>query len=109
MNDRPSVEPTGASATVKDCWTVIGVHGDASCPELQRHVHCRNCPVFSAGARRLLDRDAPVDDLARWTSHFAQPKPLDALNTQTIVLFRIGREWLALPTPCVTEVANLLP
>jgi chemotaxis-related protein WspD len=109
MNNRPSVEPSASSAIVKDCWTTIGVHGDASCPELRRHVHCRNCPVFSAGAMRLLDREAPADDLARWTSHFAQPKAVDELQTHSIVVFRIGREWLALPTPCVTEVVNRLP
>ena len=58
---------------------------------------------------QLLDTDAPAEDLARWTSHFAQPKHVKALDTQSIVIFRVGQEWLALPTPCVTEVSNLLP
>jgi chemotaxis-related protein WspD len=91
------------------CWTTIGVQGDASCPELEQHVHCRNCPVYSAGAMHLLDAALPVDDLASRTTQFAQPKPVKELNTQSIVIFRVGTEWLALPTACVAEVANLLP
>ena len=31
-----------------DCWEQeIGVNGNASCSELARHIHCRNCPVYS--------------------------------------------------------------
>ncbi len=91
------------------CWTTIGVRGDASCPELKQYVHCHNCPVYSAGAMQLLDRDLPLEDRARWTGQIARPKPVKELDTQSIVIFRVGSEWLALPTPCVTEVANLLP
>ena len=39
-----------ARAGLNDCWNKIGVRGDGSCPELARHVHCRNCPVYSASA-----------------------------------------------------------
>src|ERR1700681_4659459 len=91
------------------CWTTIGVRGDASCPELKQYVHCHNCPVYSAGAMQLLGRDLPLEDRARWTGQIARPKPVKELDTQSIVIFRVGSEWLALPTPCVTEVANLLP
>ncbi len=35
---------------IDDCWNRIGVRGDGSCPELKRHIHCRNCPVYSAAA-----------------------------------------------------------
>jgi chemotaxis-related protein WspD len=94
---------------MKAFWTTIGVRGDASCPELKQYVHCHNCPVYSAGAMQLLDGDLPVDDLARWTSQIALPKPVKELHTQSVVIFRVGSEWLALPTPCVTEVANPLP
>ena len=36
------------------CWNQIGVQGDATCPELPKVVHCRNCPVYAAGGRALL-------------------------------------------------------
>ena len=92
-----------------DCWTTIGVRGDQSCPELRQYVHCRNCPVYSAGALRVLDGDAPADYLAQQTDHFAQSKAAAELATQTVVIFRVGVEWLALPASCVKEVAELLP
>src|SRR4029077_5730556 len=44
----PAARPDGAAMmpalVVDDCWNRIGVRGDASCPELKHHVHCRNCP-----------------------------------------------------------------
>jgi chemotaxis-related protein WspD len=99
-------EPTGAH--VDDCWNKIGVRGDGSCPQLEEHVHCRNCPVYFAGAVALLDRPAPSDYLADWTNHFAEPKQAQEAETQSVVIFRIGGEWLGLPTQVVSEVTNAL-
>lgn len=96
-------------AIVNDCWNRIGVHGDRSCPELTKHVHCRNCPVYTAEAAELLDGDAPAAYLAEWTSHFAEPKRADDGATRSVVIFRVASEWLALPTSVVVEVANVLP
>ncbi len=96
-------------AGVDDCWNSIGVHGDRSCHELITCVHCRNCPVFAAGAVGLLDGALPASQVAEWTDHFAQPKDRADVGAQSVVIFRIGAEWLALPAPVVMEVANLLP
>jgi chemotaxis-related protein WspD len=97
-------EPAGAH--VDDCWNKIGVRGDGSCPQLEEHVHCRNCPVYFAGAVALLDRPAPSDYLEEWTNHFAEPKQAQEAETHSAVIFRIGAEWLALPTRVVSEVTN---
>jgi chemotaxis-related protein WspD len=91
------------------CWNTIGVHGDGSCPELERYVHCRNCPVYAQAAMELLGGEAPAGYREQWTAHFATPKSAEDGETQTILIFRIGAEWLALPVPVVTEVANLRP
>lgn len=109
MVDDPNSVTGSSPASVDACWTSIGVRGDASCPELKQHVHCHNCPVYSAGAMRVLDSEAPADDLARWTSQVAQPNHVKEPNTQSIVIFRVGSEWLALPSRSVKEVAGLLP
>jgi chemotaxis-related protein WspD len=109
MGDSAAAAPGAAPATLNTCWTTIGVRGDGSCPELQRHVHCRNCPVYSAGAMQLLDANAPADYLAQWTRHVGQSKEIQEQNTESIVIFRVGSEWLALPTPTVTEVTTPLP
>jgi len=104
-HDTERTEPSGLNT----CWTSIGIHGDASCPDLRQHVHCRNCPVYSAAATRLLDADAPAGYVAAWTRHIAQPKPLKERDTLSVVIFRVGSEWFALPTACVTEVVNVVP
>jgi chemotaxis-related protein WspD len=109
MNERTDASRRLDRTIINDCWNRIGVRGDRSCPELTVHVHCRNCPVYSAGAAELLEGDPPADYLARWTRHFAQPAPTEDIETRSIVIFRIGSEWLALPASVVVEVANVLP
>ena len=47
--------------------------------------------------------------LRRWTRHFAEPKPIEERDTQSVLVFRVGPEWLALASACVAEVAALLP
>ena len=109
MNNDPNTTRSSFPAVVRACWSTIGVRGDGSCPELKQYVHCHNCPVYSAGAMQVLDGEAPDDDIARRTSHFARPEHLKEPDTQSIVIFRVGSEWLALPAACVTGGANLRP
>jgi chemotaxis-related protein WspD len=94
-------------AAVDDCWNKIGVHGDASCPELMRHAHCRNCPVYSATALTLLDRDLPAEHLSEWTEHFAQAKSIAQPDTESAIIFRVGAELFAFSTLVLDEVAEL--
>lgn len=94
--------------TLHDCWNRIGVRGDRSCPELQRHVHCRNCPVHSTSAKQLLQREAPAGYLADATAHYASEPRRDAADRSALV-FRIGPEWLALPCSLLDEVAESRP
>src|SRR4051812_31477298 len=94
---------------IANCWMSIGVHGDASCPELPKHVHCRNCPVYGAAAAQLFDRAAPDGYLARWTHHVSLTAATTDSKTQSAVIFRLGTEWFGLRTACVTEVVKVLP
>jgi chemotaxis-related protein WspD len=96
------------AAHVDDCWNRIGVHGDRSCHELITCVHCRNCPIFAAGAAELLNSPLPVSHVPEWTDHFARPKTDADVEARSVVIFRIGAEWLALPASVVMEVANVL-
>jgi chemotaxis-related protein WspD len=91
------------------CWTTIGVQGDSSCPELPRYVHCRNCVVYSSAAATLLDRESSSVDVSAWTSHFSKPKTLQDDDIQSVMIFRISDEWLALPASSVEEVADERP
>jgi chemotaxis-related protein WspD len=89
------------------CWNSTGVRGDSSCAKLEQHIHCRNCPVYSAAAVSLLDAEPPPDYLAHWTRQAAQPAGRAEIETLSVVVFRIGAEWLALPTPVLKEIVSL--
>ncbi len=91
---------------VTDCWNTIGVRGDGSCPELARHTHCRNCPVYSRAALCLLDRPQPPEHRHEWSRHFAKPRSGAAVTRTSVVIFRIGSDWLALPSETLQEVAE---
>src|SRR5687768_6885936 len=100
----PSEQPGADAPPVASCWSAIGVWGSRSCPELDVHVHCRNCPVYSAAAASLLDRAIPAELASDQPRHFETPKPADDRETQSVVIFRIGPEWFALPTSVIAEV-----
>lgn len=89
-------------AHIDDCWNRIGVHGDKQCPLLERHVHCRNCEVYAAAATRLLDRYALMQD-----HQAAVAPPVEENTGRSMLLFRLGEEWLALTTACLAEIAPL--
>ena len=89
-----------------DCWSRIGNMGDASCPELEKHIHCRNCPVYAAAGAKLLERSVSQSYRQEWALHFARPKAAPKPGAISVVLFRIGPEWLALPTRAFQEVAE---
>lgn len=89
---------------IDDCWNRIGIHGDRSCPLLVEHIHCRNCAVYSAAATRLLDRYA----LSREDHDYRSGNEvLVEARTRSILVFRLGDEWLGLPTRCLVEIAPL--
>jgi chemotaxis-related protein WspD len=94
---------------INDCWNKIGVQGSKTCPELSRYIHCRNCPVFEKNAQLLLDREAPPGYVEEWTEFLAQGKQAEIRDTEVVMVFRIGAEWLALPAALCVEIISVRP
>ncbi|WP_076520551.1 chemotaxis protein CheW [Achromobacter sp. MFA1 R4] len=92
----------GVLSDVDDCWNRIGIRGDKSCGQLAAHVHCRNCPVYASAAKRILDRLPPG-----MASEDEAPPPQHAANLSSLLVFRLQREWLGLPTRSLDEVAGM--
>lgn len=98
---------------VERCWNVIGIEGDRSCSQLSTHAHCRNCPVYAAAGRHLLERTTPEHYRHEWTQLLAESRvennpqmPSYAVRTTetlTVVIFRLQREWLALTAQVFKE------
>jgi len=94
------------AAALDDCWRRIGVQGDRSCPELARHIHCRNCPTYAAAGRRVLDTPMPARYREEWAGQLAQPSARPERHTGSAVVFRVGVEWFGIPTELC---AGILP
>lgn len=104
MNASDTLNLTHKDAqAIDDCWNRIGIHGDKSCPLLIEHIHCRNCAVYSAAATRLLDRYALQQDDREQVSVAVE---ID-VKTRSLLMFRLGEEWLGLVTRSLVEVAPL--
>ena len=95
--------PSGSDAR---CWIEIGVWGDGTCVELPRVSHCRNCEVYAASGRRLLDRRAPEEYIESWTELLAQEQVAVEAATSPYLAFRVGQAWLALPATSLREVTE---
>ncbi|MDI2593995.1 chemotaxis protein CheW [Pseudomonas sp. N3-W] len=102
LADSLSVTHEDAQA-IDDCWNRIGIHGDKSCSLLIEHIHCRNCAVYSAAATRLLDRYALQQDDRVQVSAAVEVD----VKTRSLLMFRLGEEWLGLATRTLVEVAPM--
>ena len=102
VSDTLSVTHEDAQA-IDDCWNRIGIHGDKSCPLLSEHIHCRNCAVYSAAATHLLDRYALLQEDHEQVSAVVETD----VKTLSLLMFRLGEEWLGLATRSLVEVAPL--
>ncbi|SAK75290.1 chemotaxis protein CheW [Caballeronia hypogeia] len=111
MNARtPATLDALRETVIDDCWNRIGMRGDASCPKLERHVHCRNCPVHDQAASRVLDRVEARTSIEQTGAALAGVARGDAeTDTPSCLVFRVGGEWLGLPTAVCTQVAQLRP
>jgi len=97
-----------SQAAVDDCWNRIGVFGDKSCPQLERHIHCRNCEVYGAAAIALLDRYGST--LEHGDDDYGQGETEEAQGAQrSLLIFRLGEQWLAIATRCLAEVMPVSP
>jgi chemotaxis-related protein WspD len=99
-------KPLNLIAPEDQCWNRIGVRGDRSCPELLKVTHCNNCPVFAAAGRRFLDAPSPDGYLAEWTTRLAARDDMREGDETSVLVFRLGDEWLALPVAVLVEVTR---
>lgn len=87
---------------------MIGIFGDHTCVRLPDEIHCRNCAVFRAESRHLLDRPLPEGYQKELTQQLAEPVHLDEDGPLALVLFRVGGAWLALPSGCFSRTLQPL-
>jgi chemotaxis-related protein WspD len=101
--------PVRVEAPMPECWRIVGVGGDKTCPELETFIHCRNCPVLAEAARGFFDRAAPAGYLDTWSTILEEPATEAGTETTSVLVFRLEREWFALPTTVLVEVTTVRP
>jgi chemotaxis-related protein WspD len=91
------------------CWNTIGVWGSETprCRDLEPLAHCRNCQEFIQAGRKLFDRNPPEGYLQAWTDALAAEKASKSSETVSVLIFRLGREWLAMNTGLFREVSEV--
>lgn len=94
---------------VDNCWSKIGVWGTQTprCDRLEKVTHCRNCDVYSTAGRGLLEREPPLDYVDDWTALLAKSSQATLTKTQSILAFRIGDEFVAIPVGLVKEIVEM--
>jgi chemotaxis-related protein WspD len=65
--------------------------------------------VFAAAGRRFLDAPSPGGYLEEWTERLAAPIQETATDVQSVLIFRLGDEWLALRVQVLVEVTTQRP
>ena len=86
------------------CWQLIGSEGDKSCGKLEGLAHCRNCEEFAVAARRFFDRTPPAGYRRECAEALAQKKEAGHGDEFAVIVFRLGQQWLALPTGRLSRV-----
>lgn len=87
-----------------DCWSRIGIYGDRSCVDLEKWSVCPNCPIFVEAGKALFDVAPPADYLSEWSDILASNPTQNRGRLESVVIFRVQEEWLALRTAAFVGV-----
>jgi chemotaxis-related protein WspD len=101
------------TSDIDRCWMRIGVWapGGATCPILKEVIHCRSCNVYSKGGREYLRQSIISDagDIIARSKTYAAPTTSRKKEGKSILVFRLGVEWLALEMTFVQKILNEKP
>ena len=96
---------------IDDCWSRIGVWRTVTdkCPELDKIIHCKYCPVFISTGRRFLNAAPPEGYRHELTRILSKDTQKETAKIRTAFVFRAGAEWLALPAQMIQEIVPMGP
>ncbi len=93
------------------CWNRIGVWGrsETKCSLLSQVIHCHNCEVFHEGSQSVFRKEMSEEYRDELTRRLAAEKHFTKIVGQTVLVFRVADEWVALWTRQVREIARKRP
>jgi chemotaxis-related protein WspD len=92
------------------CWNSIGVWGTVRprCPKLEEFIHCQNCDIFHTASLKAYEKPLPDDYRNEWTEVLAASKETMIADTRSVIVFRIGDEWVAVATSLCKEISRMM-
>jgi chemotaxis-related protein WspD len=110
MEAPETIVPAMEFSQTASCWKSIGVAGDRSCPKLLELSHCRNCSIYSAAGRDVLNQPLPVGYQEEWAVILATPAARSvATQTPALAIFRLQNEWFGLSAQAFQAVTPIVP
>lgn len=72
-------------------------------------IHCHNCSKYAVAGRTLLDREIPDESIAEWQASYQLEKAATVQSSESIITFKLGKEWLAIPVKVLDEITHIKP
>lgn len=106
MKQAPHIE-----IEIDDCWNRIGIwrRGEELCPRLTELMHCHNCEVYAESGRTMLQRPLGPEARAEFTRIYAEQPGARRHQNRSMVIFRLGDEWLGINSRIVDEITSARP
>ncbi len=94
-----------------DCWNRVGVwaHSVSRCERLKDVVHCRNCEVFIAAGKQILERELPSGYQQENLAILVGTDTTSHQDCVSIIVFRLGSEYFSLPADVFEIVTESRP
>ncbi len=108
-HDALKKQPADLDPPMEACWSHIGVWGDHTCEELEKVIHCHNCRVFTRSGQELFTRPSRPEYVQEWTQVLAEKQVATQTKDNSVIMFRLSGEWLALPVSLFMEAQEILP
>lgn len=102
---------SGKDNTLDRCWSEIGIWGKGreKCALLKEVIHCNNCDVFRRHSQLVYEKNIIPEYTDEWTRQIAARKEESRKTTRSVLVFRLGSEWLSLPTVTIKEIVHVRP
>lgn len=96
-------------SVINNCWNTIGIWGSKlpRCEKLEQHIHCRNCNIYSEASRKVLERNLTKNYERDWASVYSQDKQEHITKKESLTIFRIGDETMAIPTEYIMSINDI--
>ena len=86
------------------CWVAQGVWGNKTCDRLSDLYHCSYCPKYKTAAASLLNQPISEIHLSERTEYYRRPRISSQIQTGSLLVFRLGKEWFGIPPRYIQEV-----